>query len=367
VKSYDGNGFEYAKRKEGLDFNRNFPANWRVESEQSGAGPYPASETEVRALMDFIVNHKNITGTTYFHTFAGVLLRPYSGQSDEAFAAEDLWAYQEIGAKGTEITGYPNISVFHDFKYHPKQVLSGDAMEWVFDQIGLFAWAVEIWSPLRQAGIDPENAIDWYRKHTVEDDLALLKWNDEKLNGKGWVDWYEINHPQLGKVELGGWDALYCWRNPPPQFLESEIAPLSDWLIWQLLISPKLEAHNLTVESTGDGTYHVKLTVQNTGWLPTYVTKKALEKKLVRGVVFEINLPDVAEITVGKERMVEGQLEGRSHQATAVTPRAVAFGPLYADRASAEWIVKAPVGSVATVTARHERAGVVRETITFGS
>jgi hypothetical protein len=40
--------------REGLDLNRNFPAYWRQEFEQLGAGPYPTSEPEVRAMVDFI-------------------------------------------------------------------------------------------------------------------------------------------------------------------------------------------------------------------------------------------------------------------------------------------------------------------------
>ena len=37
--------------RQGLDLNRNFPANWRQEFEQLGAGPFPTSEPEVRALV----------------------------------------------------------------------------------------------------------------------------------------------------------------------------------------------------------------------------------------------------------------------------------------------------------------------------
>ncbi len=30
-----------------------------------------------------------------------------------------------FGRKSTELTGYPTISIFHDFKYHPKEVITG--------------------------------------------------------------------------------------------------------------------------------------------------------------------------------------------------------------------------------------------------
>jgi murein tripeptide amidase MpaA len=344
-------------KKEGLDLNRNFPAHWRQEHEQEGAGPYPTSEPEVRAIVDFIVKHPNITGGVTFHTWSGVLLRPYSHQPDDAFPAEDLWTYQKIGAKGTEITGYPNISVYHDFKYHPKEYISGVFDDWMYDHMGVFAWTVEIWSPQRQAGITDYKFIDWYREHPVEDDLKLLKWSDEVLGGRGYVDWYPFEHPQLGKVELGGWDMLYAWRNPPPEFLEKEVALFPDWLVWHLLISPKLAVYEATVEPLGDALYKVRLVVQNTGWLPTYITKKALEKKLVRGVIAEIELPDGATLQLGKPREELGQLEGRAYKPSAIS---VWNADPTDDRAKVEWVVHAPQGGTVRLTARHERAGVVR-------
>ena len=349
-------------KKEGLDLNRNFPAHWRQEYEQSGAGPYPTSEPEVRAIVDFIVKHPNITGGITFHTWSGVLLRPYSHQPDEAFPAEDLWTYQKIGAKGTEITGYPNISVFHDFKYHPKEYISGVFDDWMYDHLGVFAWTVEIWSPQRQAGITDYKFIDWYREHPVEDDLKLLKWSDEVLGGRGYVDWYEFEHPQLGKVELGGWDVMYAWRNPPPPFLEKEVALFPDWLVWHLLISPKLEIYEAKALPLGEGLYQVRLVVQNTGWLPTYITKKALEKKAVRGVIAEIELPEGATLRSGKPREELGQLEGRAYKPSAISSW---NADPTEDRAKIEWIIHAPNKGVVKITARHERAGIVRAQLTL--
>ena len=61
--------------------------------------------------------------------------------------AEDLWTYQAHRAKGgPELTGYPSTR-FHDFKYHPKDVITGGFDDWVYDHFGAFAWTVEIWSP----------------------------------------------------------------------------------------------------------------------------------------------------------------------------------------------------------------------------
>lgn len=38
---------------------------------------------------------------------------------------------------------------------------------------------------------------------------------------------------------------MQAWRNPPPEFLEAEIARFPDWLVWDLLISPRLEIYQI--------------------------------------------------------------------------------------------------------------------------
>jgi murein tripeptide amidase MpaA len=354
VEDYDGALIHIQPNKERLDLNRNFPVNWRQEHEQQGAGPFPTSETEAHALTQFVSEHPNITGGVAFHTHSGVLLRPYDDRSDEAFPAEDLWTYEKIGKKGTDVTGYPAISVYHDFRYHPKQITTGGYDTWLYDQMGVFAWTVEIWSPQKQAGIEEYKFIEWYREHPLEDDLKMLKWSDEVLGGKGYVDWYPFEHPQLGQVELGGWDGLYAFRNPPPEFLEKEVAPFTGWLVWHALISPRLELHKVSVKPLGDDAYHVRLVVHNTGWLPTYVTKKAVENKLVRGVVCEIELPEGATLETGKLREELRQLEGRAYKPTFADADDVTE-----DRAKVEWVVRSAEGGTVKLTARHERAGVV--------
>jgi hypothetical protein len=196
----------------------------------------------------------------------------------------------------------------------------------------------------------------------LEDDLKMLKWSDEALGGKGYVDWYPFDHPQLGPVELGGWNRLYAFRNPPPEFLEKEIALFPDWLVWHLLISPRLELHEVSSKPLGDQTYQVRLVVRNSGWLPTYVTKKALEKKLVRGVVCEIELPEGAKLETGKPREELIQLEGRAYKPSAPYEAEDATE----DRAKAEWAVHAPDGGTVKLTARHDRAGVVTTELKLG-
>ncbi len=227
IKAYDGFNLPVARVKTGLDLNRNFPEEWRPESEQLGAGDFPTSEPEVRACVEFVNKHRNICGGVFFHTWSGVLLRPFGTKADDEMAPEDLWVFQTQGKKGEELTGYPAISVFHEFKYHPKEVITG-TQDWLYTELGSYAWVVEIWCPMREAGIKDYKFIDWFRDHPVDDDLKLLKWTDETHKGKGYVDWYPYDHPELGKVELGGWNRFHTFSNPPPHLMEKEVQKFPD-------------------------------------------------------------------------------------------------------------------------------------------
>jgi murein tripeptide amidase MpaA len=317
----------------------------------------------VRAVVDFITRHTNIAGGTAFHTWSGVLLRPFDGMPDDDMHAEDLWVYQAIGKKGTELTGYPAISVYHEFRYNPKAVIGG-TFDWAYEHLGILSWVIEIWAPMREAGIEGYKYIDWFRDHPPEHDLKLIRWSDSALGGLAHVAWQPFDHPQLGKVEIGGWDRFHAFSNPPPSFLEQELKRFPQWLIWQALISPKLELVHAGAEDTGGGNYKVTLVVQNTGWLPSYVSKRALERKVVRGLIAEVTLPSGASLVQGTRRVDAGQLEGKAYKHTGVS-----FWPepnVTDDRVKVEWIVKGREGDTVDIVARHERAGTLRTAVRLG-
>ena len=217
-----------------------------------------------------------------------------------------------------------------------------------------------MWAPNREAGITDYKWTEWYREHSAEDDLKLLKWSDEQCNGLAHRDWKPFQHPQLGAVEIGGWDRLNYWRNPPPHLREREAARFPAWMTQIAASLPKLELLRTEVHALGEGTWRVRMAVCNSGWLPAYISKRALARKAVRGVVFEIALPKGAAVTLvsGKERIEGPQLEGHAPKTSLQ-----AFLPnreITADRAVAEWVVRAPRGTRLALSARAERAGTVR-------
>ncbi|MGI8794843.1 MAG: M14 family metallopeptidase [Acidimicrobiales bacterium] len=367
IQNWDGEQITYAPSLYGLDMNRNYPVEWRPEGEQRGAGPYPTSEPEIRAVVQAIVDRRNICAFIQYHTMSGVHLRPYGTKADDALPNIDLRIFKKIGEKATEITGYPSVSVYHDFRYDPKDVITGVADDWAYDQLGVHAWTTEFWSPQRAAGIGEYHFIEWGIDHPLDDDLKLLAWADE-LPGEAYVDWYAYEHPQLGTVELGGWNSAYCWRNPPPHLLEQEIAPHADWAIWHVLIAPQLQLRKVSAEAIGADTWRVKLVVENAGWLPTNVTQKAVERKVVRPLEAELVIADGDDTVslVGTDRVKKlGQLTGRIMKSSTIG----GFGAgadATTDRAVAEWVITAPAGTTINLVARHDRAGVVRAEVRLG-
>ena len=346
-------------RLENLDLNRNFPGEWKGEHEQAGAGAYAGSEPEVRAIVDFIARHPNICSGIALHSYGGVLLRPFSHKSDDAMPAEDRWVFDTIGQKGSALTGYPALSAWHGFRYHPQKVITGAMDDWLYEEQGRLAWTVELWNPLKQAGIDNDRFMDWYREHPLEDDIKLLAWSDKVLKGKGYTDWYPFEHPQLGSIELGGWDALYSLWNPPAEKLQTEVSALAPWLLWHNLIAPRLTLPQLQLEPLANNTWRVRALVQNSGWLPTDVTRLARDKKMLAGVSVEIETGPDVELLSGCRRTDVGQLEGYAHKSSS--PNIWAGNPADPtdERALAEWVIRANPGTTVVVHARHDRAGRV--------
>jgi len=225
----------------------------------------------------------------------------------------------------------------------------------------VFSWTTEFWSPQRQAGITDYHLTDWIREHPIEDDLKLLEWA-KKNYPDAYVDWYEFDHPELGKVELGGWDIINYWFNVPFDRLEDEVAPHSEWALFHLLISPLLEARSLDVEKLGETSFLVRLVLQNSGWLPTNVTEKAVERRAVRDLEVELELPEGARLVGGDVKTEAGQLKGRADKRSTTW---WANDESTGDLVKLEWVVEAPAGTEIGIEARHPRAGTVRRRITL--
>jgi murein tripeptide amidase MpaA len=362
LEDFDGYVIKVARPLEGLDFNRNFPFEWRTEGDQHGAGPYPTSEPETRALADFVISHPNINIAITFHTYSRVILRPFSTKSDDDMNTEDLWVYKKIGEIGTKITGYRCFSTFHDFKYHPKEVTTGAFDDWMYDHRGIFTFTIELWDLPTEAGIKDRKLIEWWREHPHEDDLQILKWVDQHAASDAYLPWQPYDHPQLGKIELGGWNGMYTWRNPPSDFVEAEVKKHYPFMLSLSEMLPHLSIQTLKVTRLGEDKFHLNLVVENSGFLPSFTSQQSKKRKSTRPVRVELELPEGALLSSGKHRQELGHLEGRSNKLEVASN----FTESPTDnRARLEWVIQAPAGTELTLKILSERAGSITRQVTL--
>ncbi|NBP76462.1 MAG: hypothetical protein EBU62_03045 [Proteobacteria bacterium] len=99
------------------------------------------------------------------------------------------------------------------------------------------------------------------------------------------------------------------------------------------------------------------MVVQNTGWLPTRVTRRARDIQVVGGVCDELEIPDGQRSVSVNLQDDAGQAEDRANKALAPTRRPC--DPTD-DRAKLEWVVIGIVGQSACIGASHPRAEKAR-------
>lgn len=343
IRNFDGVEIKDAPRKQGLDFNRNFPANWEPQVKQSGAGEYPFSESETRALADFILAHPNICGLHSLHTGMESIIRPPATQMDNEMPAGDLQSALDIGKFGVELTGYVLFSYrkLNDDIY----VAHGDFATWTYEQLGLLVFCDELWDVRARGGKDYVELSKMNKERDLdgleEVELGALKWNDEVLHGEGFVDWRPFEHPQLGPVELGGWDRILR-NNAPPKLLEETCEKMTQFLTAHAQASPRLRAEFYEVKAVGDGVYRIAVAVRNDGHLPTNVTRQAVKMQQAPPVEARILLAEGDELVVGEVVEEIGHLER------------------YGGRKKVEWVVRfaGEVGGRVEIVSK--KAGVVR-------
>lgn len=360
IHQYDGYTIKIARPEAGLDFNRNFPFYWRPEAEQHGAGPYPASEPEIKALIDFIVTHPNISLAITFHTFGRVILRPFSNKPDDDYEVNDLRVYKKIGELGTNLSGYPCVSTYHDFRYHPKDVITGAFDDWLYDQLGAYSMTIELWDLPDEAGIKNRKFIEWFRDHPHEEDLQILKWLDEHGEPGSFVAWHPFEHPQLGALEIGGLDMMYTFRNPPPGLMQAEAVRHLPFTLALGEMLPHLEFHTLQITPLRAGEYALMLVVENSGFLSTCSSEQGRKRQSARPVRVDLELDPQVKLVSGKHHTELGHLEGRSNKLDS--------GGFWEssptdNRARLEWVLQADPGSQLTIHVLSDRAGTLHRTV----
>jgi murein tripeptide amidase MpaA len=323
--------------------NRNYPAYWAPSWIQSNAGPYPLSEPEAKAQIDFILSHPNIGGIQAHHTHSGVILRPYCNLGDEHIPFQDMQHFMAIGGFGTEITGYPVMSVYNDFTTDKSNPRHGVFVDWAYDHFGALAYTTEIWKAPGETG---KSVFDG------TDEGMAMEWNDKELGGDGFVNWKSYDHPQFGKVEIGGWKSNFFTQNPPAKYMEEEWKKNCLFELKHAGMLPFVKIEEITTEDLGSDLFRLTAKVVNEGYLPTNVTQKAIENRLVKPVIARIKLQG-GELLFGKPEVELGHIPGRD-------------APFPQNKKTVQWLIRGKKKDLAAeVVVESQKAGTTRTKISF--
>jgi hypothetical protein len=325
----------------GIDMNRNFPREWGMEFEQQGAGPFPLSEPETRATVEFISGHRNITGIFHGHTAAGFLYRLPSTSSWDNFGMEDQQLILELAAMYETTTKQKVVPSYSNPRLHRH----GTLISWAYWDYGVVGFVPEF------LGAFPADE----NKDGRTSEEELVKWNDTQLDGKYFVKWQSFSHPQLGPVEIGGLNSRFIRQNPPPAFIKAEIELYLPWMLWLAEVSPRVIIKDVKINSVEKGkVVSLSVTAQNEGYLPTNISQRAIEGKFAVPVRSLISLTD-AQLIEGSSREDLGHLEGRRDE-----------GASFGSRKTVTYVIKITGSNPkAMVTIQSEKGGTARKEISL--
>jgi Zinc carboxypeptidase len=265
----------------GLDLHRNYPANWRPETEetgrgytQSGAGEYPLSESETKAVVLFLLAHPNVYVVNSMDTSVPMHLRPPStSASEDRMYPEDLSWYKIFDEIGKKITGYAKAGdVYND--YGDGVPIFGHGPDFGYWYFGAIWYGDEIWNGAKMKDYDGDKIID---------QTDILRWDDEENDSAGFHKWKPFRHPVLGDIEIGGFDPKFFSQNPPAKFLEPWVRNEAMFNLEMMKYLPELSWENIEVKKiksykADSADYQMKVSFRNTGKLPTALKQAHLVK-----------------------------------------------------------------------------------------
>lgn len=325
------------------DFNRNYPTmNWAPFHDWIGHGPYPLSEPETRAVADFVLQHPQITGVADFHTGNPAVFYP-TATLKEPFS-EDGPLIQQIAKRAESLTGFPVLAGYDEAKSGIKvNDCPGSFRDWVYERTGTPVFILEMGMFYNYCGLSTKDIALSTAEHERRWGLALLQWHDQHPDRGLFTDWRPFEHPQLGPVEIGGWDWV-PWSNPPLEEMDAVCDRGTRFLLEFAGYRPHVQVR-LQTQRLGDDLHKITARLLNTGPVSTSITRHGERTHPHGQPQVRLESSAIASLIVGRPRQTIDHL-----------------APL---RGSAEllWIIKAPSPTPITVTVSSPRGLWARQTV----
>ena len=279
-----------------LDMNRNWGAGWQPPYVQSGAGDFPMSASNVRAISDFITAHPNIGFVFTLHNYGGQFLRGPSNEHSPLYAPQDIEVWDYLGREGERtVPGYRYLVSGQDL--YPT---CGDFDEFMYATWGVLGFTDELTMSSQFAfrgRSDQPNGADstiWSHKPDIAE---RQDFNDRLMAGEMFTDWHPFHHPQYGDIEIGGWRP-FTTRMTPGWMLPETLHRNAMFAIWTATQLPDVTVTVPTVTSLGGGLWRVRARAVNAGAIGTLSVQARLHA-IYRPDLFTITGKDVEVVSGG--------------------------------------------------------------------
>lgn len=291
------------------DPNRDWGWNWQPDYVQRGALRYPFSVPENRAVMEFVMKHPNIAGAQSYHNYGGMILRGPGAQEDvDTYNASDVRIYDAIAKKGEEfMPGYRYLVVYKDL-----YSVFGGQLDWFYGGRGIFTYSNELMT----------SYLYFHKEAGRNNQDEQLKVDSYLTFGDAFVNWKEFDHPQFGKIEIGGFKKNFG-RLHPGFLMEQDAHRNSAFTIYHAYHTPKLSVMDVKEVDLGSGLKEVTATIYNERLMPTHSSqdlKYKIEKpdyisidgaKVITGFVVENqDFNKVTEQKVNPEKIAVDNIPG---------------------------------------------------------
>ena len=248
----------------GVTIDKNFTFDYPIF--EDGAGSYTASESETRAILDFLYLHPSIFATLTFGP-ANNLTSPI--KFDKAKASKRIiTGWLESDADVNAVVSKWYTKQVSDKNAPTLPMTKGNFAQTASYHAGRFSFSTPGWWVPADTAKKAAAA-----KTPLQPEVDFLRWADAEKLSNVFVDWKEIKHPDFPgkKVEVGG-IAPYALLNPPVSYLEKTAEQHQAFLTDLLSAMPTIQVTTPKVEVVSAGLTRVTVQVVNKGLLPTYAS-----------------------------------------------------------------------------------------------
>jgi murein tripeptide amidase MpaA len=191
----------------GVDLNRNYGYRWGCCGGSSAwpssdlyRGTAPFSEPETDAVRLFIEDHPGITAAISFHTYGELVLYPYGYTYDDLpsdMDAGDRAGFVALAGRLAETNGYTAQQASDLY------VTSGDTVDWLYGEKGVFAFTFEMFPSGDLPGFYPPASV--IQAETARNRRAVLLLagsadNPRKYGGLGG----DLTPPEVASMTVTG-------------------------------------------------------------------------------------------------------------------------------------------------------------------